>query len=48
MAKKYTHLTIQERAVLMTMRSDHCKVRAIARFLGRSAGTISRDVSAKL
>jgi IS30 family transposase len=45
MAKKYTHLTVQERAVLMIMRSDECGVRAIARFLGRSACTISREIA---
>jgi transposase, IS30 family len=45
MTKKYRHLTIQEKSVIMTMRSEQSGIRAIARFLGRSAGTISRELA---
>ena len=45
MAKKYTHLKIQERSVLMIMRADACPMREIARFLGRSPSSISRELA---
>ena len=44
MAKIYTHFTIQERAVVMTMRDDLCSIRSIAKRLCRSASTISREI----
>ncbi|MEX5748748.1 helix-turn-helix domain-containing protein [Massilia sp. X63] len=44
MPKIYTHLTTQERAVLMTMRDDQCSVRAIAKRLGRAPSSISREL----
>jgi IS30 family transposase len=43
MAKIYKHLTTQERAVVMTMRTDLCSTRSIAKRLCRSASTISRE-----
>ena len=42
--KSYTHLTTQERAVVMCMRADHCSIRAIAKCLDRSASSISREL----
>ena len=44
MAKIYKHLTTQERAVVMTMRDDHCSTRPIAKRLCRSASAISREL----
>ena len=44
MAKIYKHLTIQERAVVMTMRDDLCSIRSIAKRLCRSASTIGREI----
>src|SRR3954469_5542255 len=44
MPKIYTHLTTQERAVLMTMRDDQCSIRAIAQRLGRAPSSISREL----
>jgi IS30 family transposase len=43
MAKFYQHLTTQERTVVMTMRTDLCSIRSIAKRLRRSASTISRE-----
>lgn len=44
MFRTYTHLTTQERAVVMTMRDDQCSIRAIARRLGRAPSSISREL----
>jgi IS30 family transposase len=44
MPKNYTHLTTQERAVVMTMRDDRCGVRAMAKCLGRAPSSISREL----
>lgn len=44
MAKIYKHLTIQERAVVMTMRDDLCSIRSIAKRLCRSVSTIGREI----
>ena len=44
MPRIYFHLTTQERAVVMTMRDDQCSVRTIAKRLGRSPSSISREI----
>lgn len=44
MPKIYTHLTTQERAVLMTMRDDQCGIRSMAKRLGRVPSSISREL----
>ncbi|OFJ47759.1 IS30 family transposase [Janthinobacterium lividum] len=44
MSNSYKHLTTQERAVVMTMRDDHCSIRSIAKRLCRSASTIGREL----
>ena len=44
MPKSYTHLTTQDRAVVMTMRDDLCSIRSIAKRLCRSPSTISREL----
>jgi IS30 family transposase len=44
MPKIYTHLTTQERAVVMTMRDDQCSIRSIATRLGRAPSSISREL----
>jgi IS30 family transposase len=44
MPKLYTHLTTQDRAVVMTMRDDSCTIRSIAKRLCRSPSTISREL----
>src|SRR4051812_39979772 len=44
MPKIYTHLTTQERAVVMTMRDDQCSIRSIAKRLGRAPSSISREL----
>jgi IS30 family transposase len=44
MPRSYVHLTIRERAVLMTMRDDQCSIRSIARRLCRSPSSISREL----
>jgi IS30 family transposase len=44
MPKIYTHLTTQERAVMMTMRDDQCSIRAIPKRLGRAPNSISREL----
>jgi IS30 family transposase len=44
MPRIYTHLTTQERAVVMTMRDDQCSIRSIAARLGRSPSSISREL----
>ncbi len=44
MPKIYTHLTIQERAVVMTMRDDQCSIRSIAKRLCRAPSSISREL----
>ncbi len=43
--KGYKHLSAEERAVIMIERRKDVKVRQIARQLGRSASTISRELS---
>ena len=45
MGTNYEHLTAEERATLMVMRSDGCSQRAVARSLGRSPSTISRELA---
>ncbi|MFC6520322.1 IS30 family transposase [Undibacterium arcticum] len=40
----YKHLTTQERAVVMTMRTDLCSIRSIAKRLCRSPSTIGREL----
>src|ERR1700688_2596842 len=45
MGTNYEHLTAEERATLMVMRADGCSQRAVARCLGRSASTISRELA---
>lgn len=40
----YTHLTTQDRETAMVMLSQGCSLRAIARRLGRSPSTISREM----
>jgi transposase, IS30 family len=45
MPKNYTHLTTQEHAVIMCIKDDLlCSIRSIAKRLGRSASTISREL----
>jgi transposase, IS30 family len=44
MPKKYTHLTVQERAIISTMRVDLCSLRSIAKRLCRSPSAISREL----
>src|SRR6516162_9104265 len=45
MGTNYEHLTAEERATLMVMRADGCIQRAVARCLGRSPSTISRELA---
>src|SRR6516164_5780139 len=45
MGTNYEHLTAEERATLMVMRADGCSQRAVARRLGRSPSTISRELA---
>jgi IS30 family transposase len=44
MPKIYTHLTTQERAVVMAMRDDQCSIRSIAKRLRRAPSSISREL----
>lgn len=44
MSRIYTHLTTQERAVVITMRDDQCNIRSIAKRLGRAPSSISRGL----
>ncbi len=44
MAKIYKHLTLQERAIVMTMRADLCSIRSLAKRLCRSVSTIGREL----
>lgn len=44
MGKQYQHLSIEERAVIMTMRGQGESVRRVAAALGRSPSTISREL----
>lgn len=44
MSKKYHHLTTQERAVIMVMRTELCSIRVIAKKLKRTPSTISREI----
>jgi IS30 family transposase len=39
------HLTAEERATLTVLRADGCSQRAVARCLGRSPSTISRELA---
>jgi IS30 family transposase len=34
MSRIHSHLTAQERAVVMTLRDDQCSIRSIAKYLG--------------
>jgi len=42
---KYQHLSGEERAAIMIERARNTSVRAIARLLGRSASTITRELA---
>lgn len=42
--RKYTHLSAEERAVIMIEHRKGSGIRAIARLLGRSASTVSREL----
>jgi IS30 family transposase len=44
MGKSYCHMNAEERAVLQVELDRGTSLRAIARRLGRSAGTLSREV----
>ena len=44
MDKKYCHLSVEERAVIMIERSKGSSLRLIARTLGRDASTVSREI----
>src|SRR5471032_2021408 len=44
MPRIYTHLTTQERAIVMTMLDDRCSIRNIAKRLGRAPSSISREI----
>lgn len=44
MPRIYTHLTIQERAVVMAMCDDQCSIRSIAKRLCRAPSSISREL----
>jgi IS30 family transposase len=44
MAKIYTHLSVQERAIVMLMWDDKCSIRAIAKRLNRAPSSISREL----
>jgi IS30 family transposase len=41
----YGHLSIEEREVILKMKAQEASMREIARYLGRSAGTISRELA---
>ncbi len=41
----YTHINIEERACIKKMKSERSSIRAIARYLGRSPSTISREIN---
>lgn len=41
----YTHINIEERACIKKMKSEGSSIRAIARYLGRSPSTISREIN---
>ncbi|WP_143176365.1 helix-turn-helix domain-containing protein, partial [Burkholderia ubonensis] len=43
--KEYKHLSAEERAAIMIERAKNTSVRAIARLLGRSASTITRELA---
>lgn len=45
MGTSYEHLSAEERATLMVMKGQNCKVREIARVLHRAPSTISRELS---
>jgi IS30 family transposase len=43
--KNYIHLSAEERAVIMIEHHEGARGRAIARLLGRSASTVSRELT---
>ncbi|MGD1325485.1 helix-turn-helix domain-containing protein, partial [Pandoraea pnomenusa] len=43
--RKYKHLSAEERAVIMIEHRSGSSTRAIARRLGRSASTVSRELA---
>src|SRR5579863_4172916 len=43
--KKYSHLSAEERAVIMIEHGKGSSIRAIARVLGRSGSTVSRELA---
>jgi IS30 family transposase len=43
--KKYKHLSAEEHAVIMIERTKNASVRAMARLLGHSASTITRELA---
>lgn len=45
MGKQYSHLSSQERAVLLIERGNGASMRSIARRLGRSAPTLARETA---
>ncbi|WP_157650482.1 helix-turn-helix domain-containing protein, partial [Burkholderia ubonensis] len=45
MKKSYSHLSAEERAVIMIESGKKVSVRAIARLLGRSASTVTRELA---
>jgi IS30 family transposase len=45
MKKNYSHLSAEERAVIMIEHGKGCSMRAIARLLARSASTVSRELA---
>ena len=46
--KNYSHLSAEERAVIMIERGKGSSIRAIARVLGRSGSTVSRELARNL
>lgn len=45
MEKRYSHLSAEERAVIMIERDKSASIRSIARLLGRSASSVSRELA---
>ena len=45
MGKTYSHLSAEERAAIMIEQSRQTSCRGIARLLGRSVSTVSRELS---
>jgi IS30 family transposase len=48
MKKNYSHLSAEERAVIMIEHGKGSSMRAIARLLGRSTSTVSRELARNL